>query len=254
MLSRSVYDPLVAERAPGNPRPPRGVGRGDPARRTGLRGRRAGTRDGARGPAGRPPRRAGEPGCERDAQRDRARGPSRGGGPGGDRPGNPDGRGSRLGRAGHLAGDPDRRRTLHRAPLPAGARPRPRRRRVHRPPARGTPHLRPIAASDAHGQRGGHPALPAARVSDRPPDRERAAAPRPLADPAGAGPLLDLAAGADHRLDRAAPDPRGGQQPAGRPRDRRRRRADRDDLQHDRHAGRDDPRAAAVHGAAAPIR
>ena len=33
-------------------------------------------------------------------------------------------------------------------------------------------------------------------------------------------PVLDLAAGADHRLDRAAPDPRGTQQRAGRPRHR----------------------------------
>ena len=53
--------------------------------------------------------------------------------------------------------------------------------------------------------------------------------------------VLDVAAGPDHLLDRAAANPGRRQRPAGRGRSGRRRRPDRHDLQHDRHGGGDDP-------------
>ena len=60
----------------------------------------------------------------------------------------------------------------------------------------------------------GHADLPAARLSARVLDRHRAAAHRTPADAAGAAAVLDLAAGAHHRLGRPAARRRRGQQPA----------------------------------------
>ena len=91
----------------------------------------------------------------------------------------------------------------------------------------------------------------AARLSRGAPDRACAVAARQPAAGAGAGAVLDVAAGAHHRLDRAASAAGRAERPAGGDRSRPGRRTARHGLQHDRHRGGDDACPAAVHGAAA---
>ena len=192
------------------------MGRGERARRGGIRGGGARADAGAGGAGDRPGGRPGQPGSGGNAEHRR-----------GD--GTPACRRARrllardlrrdrsgLGRGEHLARGAHRRRALHQPSLPGRGRSAATAGRIDRAPGRGPPHLPASVRAHLPGQPVHHRAVPPVRLPARAFHRPCAATPRRPAPGAGAGPVLDLAAGAHDVLDRPAPGPGRDQRHPGR--------------------------------------